>query len=133
VTVTLTVVGGGDEVGATWEPPFDGSVPFVANGRGTLPLKGQFTLAGVAVVPPAAPRLVLERLTACDGTVVERLDGGAFDWAGDRWMVQLKTGSLTPGCWRAYVAVGGSEGGSMMLLVGHGTTTTTGNSKSGKP
>lgn len=135
VTVTLTVIGGGgDDVTADWEPPFDGSVPFVANGRGTLPLKGQFTLAGVAVVPPAEPRLILERLTACDGTVVERVDGGAFEWAGDRWKVQLRTNSLTPGCWRASVAVGGSEGGSMMLLVGHGTgTTTTGTSKTEKP
>jgi HYR domain-containing protein len=133
VTVTLAVVGGGDDVTAAWEPPFDGAVPFVANGRGTLPLKGQFTLAGAAVTPPAEPRLVLERLTACDGTVVERLDGGAFAWSGDRWKVQLRTGLLTPGCWRASVAVGGSEGGSMMLLVGHGTTdpSTSGAGKTG--
>jgi hypothetical protein len=132
VTVTLVIVGGEEDVTASWEPPFNGESPFVANGRGTLPLKGQLTLGGEAVLPPAEPRLILELLTACDGTVVERLDGGAFEWAGDRWKVQLRTGLLTPGCWRASVAVGGSEGGAMLVVVGHGTDpATTGTGKTG--
>ena len=134
VTVTLASVGGEDGVAATWGPPFDGSSPFVANGRGTLPLKVQLTLDGVAVLPPAQPMLVLERLASCDdGTVVERLDSRPLEWSADRWKLQLKTSALTPGCWRASVSVDGSVGGSVLMLVGHGTeSTTTSTGKTGK-
>ncbi|HEV8490028.1 MAG TPA: HYR domain-containing protein [Candidatus Limnocylindrales bacterium] len=118
-SVSVTLVDAG-VVTATWEPPFGDESPFVANGRGTLPLKGEFTLNGEAVVPPAAPRLVLERSAECGGPVLETVDGGAFDWAGDRWTLQLRTGQLTPGCWRASVSIDGSVGGSIFILVGHG-------------
>lgn len=119
-SVSVTLVQTGGVVTATWEPPFGGEAPFVANGRGTLPLKGQFTMYGETVVPPAEPRLVLERSTVCGGPVIETVDGGAFEWAGDRWKVQLRTGLLTPGCWRASVSVDGVIGGSIYIIVGHG-------------
>jgi hypothetical protein len=120
-SVAVTLVQTGGVVTATWEQPFGGDSPFVANGRGTLPLKGQIFLNGEAVVPPAAPSLVLERSTVCGGPILETVDAGAFEWAGDRWKFQLRTGLLTPGCWRASVSVDGVVGGSIYLIVGHGT------------
>jgi hypothetical protein len=119
-SITVTLVQTGGVVTATWEQPFGGESPFVANGRGTLPLKGQIFLNGEAVVPPAEPRLILERSEVCGGSVLETIDAGAFEWAGDRWKYQLRTGQLTPGCWRASVSVGGAVGGSVFIIVGHG-------------
>ena len=61
------------------------------------------------------------------------LDSRPLEWSADRWKLQLKTSALTPGCWRASVSVDGSVGGSVLMLVGHGTeSTTTSTGKTGK-
>lgn len=110
VTVTRRLV-----VSASWDAPIGGAVAVTANQGRTLPLKATVAVDGGVVGPAGAVRLVIDRLDACGGDAVARIDGGSFQWDGGRWTTHLDTSSLAMGCWRVALEVDGAVGGAFEL------------------
>jgi hypothetical protein len=83
-----------------------------------IELRAHIAIDGVALrKKTGTPRLVVERLSACGGAVLERRDGGALKGKGRDWKTDLKTSTLGTGCWRISVAYDGAEGGAFELMV----------------
>lgn len=118
VTVTRSAV-----LAVTWNQPIGNAASVSVNGGRTLPLKATITLNGqVLTGPDATPLLVLDRLSACGGSAVERRDAGAMSWEGGVWRLQLDTSTLGGGCWRMSISVGGDLAGTVQLDLGAAQT-----------
>ncbi len=105
---------------ATWERPLARTTPaLVAKASRTIPLKVALFADGEAMGPGGeTPALTLERRAACDGgDVLEARPGGALRWADGRWVHQLDTASLSPGCWRVAVSVGAETVAAADILI----------------
>ena len=110
VTVSRRLV-----VTASWDSPVGDAAMVSANLGRTLPLKATVAVDGGIVGATGGVRLVIDRLTACGGDAVSRIDGGSFEWDGGRWVTHLDTSTLATGCWRVAVEVDGAAGGAFDL------------------